>query len=229
MLGKMMKEKYFCGLDIGSQKIKAVVLRVKDPSEIEWIGAYAQKTYGFRDNAVSDLAEFSDCIHHTISELTKKSGIKFKEVQLGLSGAMIEARQTNTVMPLIRFKTGIMASWNNIKCECGRNLRLIKVQSNKQCPYIQTKSGNIVTKYIIEDVIKKFYFFINRINISQSELDEIKIDIVTGIRFSDEKSKLFKEHMQKLFGDETNIEYNINKEDEPNDSSTCVITSKINS
>lgn len=97
----MIKEKYYCGIDLGTQKIKAGILKVKDPTDMELIGAYEHKSHGFKDNAVSDLAEFSECIHHTIHELTKKTGIKFRHVQLGLGGAMIETREINTVIPLI--------------------------------------------------------------------------------------------------------------------------------
>ncbi|MCK5259862.1 MAG: cell division protein FtsA [Candidatus Omnitrophica bacterium] len=96
-----MTEKYYCGIDIGAQKIKAGILKIKDPTDMELVGAYEHKSHGFKDNAVSDLAEFSECIHYTIHELTKKTGIKFRQVQLGIGGAMIETRQTNTVIPLI--------------------------------------------------------------------------------------------------------------------------------
>jgi len=96
-----MSEKYYCGVDIGTHKIKAGILKIKGPTDMELIGAYEHKCHGFKDNAVSDLAEFSECIHHTIHELTKKTGIKFRQVQLGLGGAMIETRQTNTVIPLV--------------------------------------------------------------------------------------------------------------------------------
>ena len=97
----MISEKYYCGVDLGTQKIKAGILKVRDRTDMELIGAYEHTCHGFKDNAVSDLAEFSECIHHAIYELTKKTGIKCKDVQLGLGGAMIETRQTNTVIPLI--------------------------------------------------------------------------------------------------------------------------------
>lgn len=96
-----MREKYFCGIDIGARTIKAGILKIKDITDMELIGVYEHRTYGLKDNAVSDLDEFAECIHRTIFELTKRTGVKFKEVQLGLSGAMIETRQTNTVIPLI--------------------------------------------------------------------------------------------------------------------------------
>jgi cell division protein FtsA len=101
MLPKIMHEKYYCGIDIGAQSVKAGILKIKNADDVNLIGVYEHKTHGFRDNAVSDLDEFSECIHHTVGELTKKTGVKFKGVQLGLGGALIEARETNTVIPLI--------------------------------------------------------------------------------------------------------------------------------
>jgi cell division ATPase FtsA len=101
MFNKMISEKYFCGLDIGTQKIKAGILKVKSPQDIELLGAYEHKARGFRDNAVSDLNDFSECIHFAIDELIKKSGVKLKDVQLGISAGMVETRQTDTVIPLI--------------------------------------------------------------------------------------------------------------------------------
>lgn len=97
----MINEKYYCGLDIGTRKIKAGILKIKDPSDMELIGAYEHKSHGFRDNAVSDLGEFSECIHSAIDEITKKAGIKFKAIQLGVGAAMIETRQVDTVIPLV--------------------------------------------------------------------------------------------------------------------------------
>lgn len=130
MLAKMMNEKYFCGVDIGTQKIKAGILRIKDSSDVELMGAYEHKTYGFEDNAVSDLAEFSECIHHTIHELTNKTGIKFKQVQLGLGAGMIETRQTHTVIPLIDRGNKIITS-RDIK-KLNNNARLLGVKIEEE-------------------------------------------------------------------------------------------------
>ena len=130
MLSKMIKEKYYCGIDLGTQKIKAGILKVKDPTDMELIGAYEHKSHGFKDNAVSDLAEFSECIHHTIHELTKKTGIKFRHVQLGLGGAMIETREINTVIPLIDRGNKIITR-RDIK-KLNNDARLLGIKINEE-------------------------------------------------------------------------------------------------
>lgn len=97
----MMREKYYCGLDLGAQKIKAGILKVKDATQMELVGIYEQKTTGFRDGAVSDLGELSDCIHATVHTLLQKTSLKLKEVQLGVGSDLIEVREGGTTIPLV--------------------------------------------------------------------------------------------------------------------------------
>ena len=130
MLKKMINEKYYCGVDIGARTIKAGVMKIKDAMDAKLIGVYEHKTYGFKDNAVSDLDEFSECIRYTIAELTKKTGVKIREVQVGLGGAMIEARQTNTVIPLID-KGSKVITQRDIK-KANNNARLLGVQIEEE-------------------------------------------------------------------------------------------------
>jgi len=130
MLKKMINEKYYCGVDIGARTIKAGIMKIKDVTDAKLIGVYEHKTYGFKDNAVSDLNEFSECIHRTITELTQKAGIKLREVQVGLGGALIEARQTNTVIPLID-KGSKVITMRDIK-KVNDNARLLGMQMEEE-------------------------------------------------------------------------------------------------
>lgn len=95
-----MTDKIYCGLDIGSQKIKAAVMRVKENREIELLGAYENKAQGFKGLSVTDLNELSECIHQILNELSGKLNIKIKEVELGLGAELIEARETSAIIPL---------------------------------------------------------------------------------------------------------------------------------
>jgi len=96
----MIREKYYCGLDLGAQKIKAGILKVKEATQMEIIGVYEQKTAGFRDGAVSDLGELSDCIHAAVNTLLQRTSLKLKEVQLGVGSELIEIREGSTTIPL---------------------------------------------------------------------------------------------------------------------------------
>ncbi len=130
MFNKIMHEKYYCGIDIGARTIKAGIMKIKDATDTKLIGVYEYKTQGFKDNAVSNLDEFSECIHHAIAELTKKTEIKVREVQVGLGGAMIEARQTNTVIPLIDKGSKVITRRDMKKVN--ENARLLGVQMEEE-------------------------------------------------------------------------------------------------
>ena len=49
MYHKLFKEKIYCGLDIGSQTLKGAVIKVNHVDDIELLGVYVNKTYGFKD------------------------------------------------------------------------------------------------------------------------------------------------------------------------------------
>lgn len=141
MFSKMMNERYFCGLDIGSQSIKAGILRIKDRTDINLMGVYEQKTYGFRNNAVSDLNEFSECIHRTIEELAEETGVKIKDVFLGIGGALVDARQTHTAIPLIDRGNKII-TYRDVK-KVNDHARLLGIQMDEEALHVLPQNYKI--------------------------------------------------------------------------------------
>lgn len=139
MIGRVLGEKIFCGLDIGSHAMKVAFVKVKDLKNMELIGAYQNKTHGMKESSVSDLGELSECIHSTIYALTKKIGVKVKEVQLGLGGSFFDFRETNTVMPLIDKGNKVIAR---------RDLKKI----NKQAQLLGMK----IEEEIVHDLPKRY-------------------------------------------------------------------------
>lgn len=101
MLRKMVGEKIYCGLDIGSQRIKAVILKTDERENLELLGTYAHKKNGFKDGSLSDLGEFSEGINHTINTLTQKLNVKVKEVCLGIGAYPVYVRDINALIPLV--------------------------------------------------------------------------------------------------------------------------------
>ena len=100
MLSKIRDKQLYCGLDVGAQRIKAGILRAHDHKRMELAGVYEARTRGFKDSAITDLGEFSDCLYSTLEELSRRTGIRIEEVHLGLGGDLIDVRFTNTVIPL---------------------------------------------------------------------------------------------------------------------------------
>ncbi|HQP12019.1 MAG: cell division protein FtsA [Candidatus Omnitrophica bacterium] len=110
MLKSIMGEKYFCGLDIGAQAIKASLLTAGEHNKPQLLGVFEVGTGGFDHNSVTDLGEFSECVHQAVSGLSNKVGVKIKDVHLGINGELITQRPAAAVIPLLERGTKIIAS-----------------------------------------------------------------------------------------------------------------------
>lgn len=101
MLKKFIPERCYCGLDIGAQTVKASAVRVGENHSFELLGVYESKTSGFQQASVTDINELSECIHNTVAGILSRTGLKLKEVQLGISGELIDQRFSTAVIPLV--------------------------------------------------------------------------------------------------------------------------------
>jgi len=127
MLRKFIGERYFCGLDIGAQSIKASLLKSGEDVKPVVLGVFETQTHGFKDASVSDLADLSECIHKTIVGLVRKTGVKLKEIQLGMGGELIEPRFSAAVMPLVDRGTKIITNRDVEKIETQAKLLGVKM------------------------------------------------------------------------------------------------------
>jgi len=123
----MNKEKIYCGLDIGAQRIKASFLRFASGRSPEIIGVSQVSTKGLQKASVSDLRELSDSISRVLSGLADKAKVKVKEVHLGLGGHFIHGRKTHAVIPLADRGSKVITSFdvkkiNHQACLLGINL-----------------------------------------------------------------------------------------------------------
>lgn len=142
----MIREKYYCGLDLGAQKIKAGILKVKDATQMELVGIYEQKTAGFCDGAVSDLGELSDCVHATVHTLLQKTNLKLKEVQLGVGSELIEVREGGTTIPLVD-RTSKIITRRDIK-KVNDQARLLSLKMDEEILH------DLPQQYMVDEVNK---------------------------------------------------------------------------
>jgi len=151
MLDRILKEKYFCGLDIGTNTIKAGLLAVKDHHDSEIVGIFENPTHGFSNTSVNNLNEFSECIHKAVAGLTQRTGIKLKSVHVGFGGQIIEARGSNTTIPLIDRGSKVIAKRdiNNVN----EQARLLSIKLEEEILH-DIPRGYIVdeTNYAIDPV-----------------------------------------------------------------------------
>jgi len=123
----MTKEKVFCGLDIGSQRIKASLLKVQKGLPPQVLGVAQLATRGVQESSVSDLRELSDCIHRVLTDLTTKADVKFKNISLGLGGHLIDKRMSAALILLMDKGSKAITSFdikkiNQQACLLGLNL-----------------------------------------------------------------------------------------------------------
>ncbi|MCX5680679.1 MAG: cell division protein FtsA [Candidatus Omnitrophica bacterium] len=123
----MNKENIYCGLDIGAQRIKACLIRVRKDQSLEIMGVSQVATSGLRKSSVSDLNNFSDSINRVVFGLTEKAKVKVREVHLGIGGHFIQGRKTHTVIPLADKGNKVITSFdikkiNHQACLLGVNL-----------------------------------------------------------------------------------------------------------
>ncbi|MDZ4242361.1 MAG: cell division protein FtsA, partial [Candidatus Omnitrophota bacterium] len=100
MLRNLISEKYFAGLDLGSQTIKTSILRTNESHQPEVVGVFESKTSGFGKASIIDLGEFSESINAAVAGLSKNTGIKLKEVTVGVGAELITDRFSQAVIPL---------------------------------------------------------------------------------------------------------------------------------
>jgi len=110
MFRKMIGDRTVCGLDIGAQSVKTSLVKFQDQANPTLLGVYEVATRGFKNSSVSDLGEMTECIHNAVDGLSKKTGVKIKDVHLGISGAVVEKRFCAAVIPLVDRGTKVITS-----------------------------------------------------------------------------------------------------------------------
>ena len=133
-------------MDLGAQKVKAGILKVKDATQMELIGIFEQKTAGFCDGAVSDLGELSDCIHATVHTLLQKTNLKLKELQLGVGSDLIEVRAGGTTIPLVD-RTNKIITQRDIK-KVNDQARLLSLKMDEEILH------DLPQQYMVDEVNK---------------------------------------------------------------------------
>ncbi|MBF0479583.1 MAG: cell division protein FtsA [Candidatus Omnitrophica bacterium] len=102
MVKKFLKQKIFCGLDLGANRIKVAILKSSSvDGEYELIGDSISKVHGFKKASVTDIAELSESIRSAVQSASQKAQVKVKELNLGLGSDLVVSRRTSTTIPLV--------------------------------------------------------------------------------------------------------------------------------
>jgi len=85
------KDQIVAAIDIGTTKIVSLVGRLNEQNRLEVLGISKTVSKGVKRGVVLNIEETVNAIQTTVSEAQKQSGIKFKEVFVGIAGQHIKS------------------------------------------------------------------------------------------------------------------------------------------
>ncbi|ACX83886.1 cell division protein FtsA [Blattabacterium sp. (Periplaneta americana) str. BPLAN] len=95
------------GLDVGTTKIVAMVGRRNEYNKIEILGIGRSKSTGVHRGVVNNITQTIESIREAVSEAERSSGLKIKEVIVGIAGQHIRSLQHNDYITRLDFENVI--------------------------------------------------------------------------------------------------------------------------
>ncbi|WP_185859539.1 cell division protein FtsA [Blattabacterium cuenoti] len=95
------------GLDVGTTKIVAMVGRRNEYNKIEILGIGRSKSIGVHIGVVNNITQTIEAIRESVSEAEHSSGLKIKEVIVGIAGQHIRSLQHNDYITRLDFENVI--------------------------------------------------------------------------------------------------------------------------
>ncbi|WP_341665170.1 cell division protein FtsA [Blattabacterium cuenoti] len=95
------------GLDVGTTKIVAMVGRRNEYNKIEILGIGKSKSIGVHRGVVNNITQTIEAIREAVSEAEHSSGLKIKEVIVGIAGQHIRSLQHNDYITRLDFENVI--------------------------------------------------------------------------------------------------------------------------
>jgi phenylacetate-CoA ligase len=161
--------------------------------------------YGHAEHAVFAIRCDQSNMYHMLPqygycELIDEKGLPIKEE--GVMGEIVGTSFTNSVSPLIRYRTGDYAAYSNRKCPCGRNYMMLdRLQGREQSLAIDKEHAKVsVGPELLCTIHDKSYQLIKQFRIEQRKAGELEVFINTheGKSFAD-ASRLFVLFFENIF------------------------------
>jgi phenylacetate-CoA ligase len=119
-------------------------------------------------------------------------------VSVGELGEIVATGFINPIMPLIRYRTGDMATLAASGCECRREgFPVIERIEGRMDDYIVTPEGYMVGRL---DPIFKSVDSILETRLVQDEPDHVRIELVAGSSYSSDQGNVLVEELRKRVG-----------------------------
>ncbi len=137
--------------------------------------------YGSREiSSISHECEMHDGLHinseHIYLEIIKDKLDQYQDNEK--YGKIIITDLDNFAMPFIRYEIGDLGKYHDCKCECGRNLPLMKILG-RTYDIIIDKNGNYIDGHFFSRIIPSGNYGIKEFQIIQEEKGRIILKVVS--------------------------------------------------
>lgn len=130
-----------------------------------------------------------------------------KQEQNKEKGNLLITGINNFIMPLIRYRIGDIGIISKLKCNCGRELPIIKEISGRSADFIKTPDGKVMHGINFDYIPKYFLSEIKQFQIIQKEINTVCVNIVKDTGFNKQTSNQFEKKLRVLLGNKINIQF----------------------
>lgn len=138
----------------------------------------------------------------SIMELVDKDGA---QIGVNTEGRILATSLHNYAMPFIRYDTGDLGIWSDEKCDCGRELPLLKKVVGRTTDVLEFSNNTVVSGAAVVDMLKHFSNGVQEYQVIQNKKDGILIKIVKDTPYTEEDSKLIIKAFQSHVGKDITI------------------------
>jgi phenylacetate-CoA ligase len=163
--------------------------------------------YGHTENLVLGAeCEYSTAYHmfpqYSFVEVVKEDGTAAHEGELG---EIVGTTLDNTVMPLLRYRTGDWAVVGPDRCRCGRNCLLLKEAVGRHQEMLIGKDNNLVSMTAI-NMHSNVFDHVRQYQFHQTEPGQVTLRIIRKPAYTDLDSKKVLAELGEKMGDTIKIE-----------------------
>lgn len=175
---------------------------IRDRAENYW-GCKIFDWYGQRER----VAAIGQCEYGNYHINQEYSYVELRPITNDLY-EIIGSSFNNFIMPLIKYATGDLVQGLNDHCPCGRGLSSLRLIEGRCSQVLKALDGRWLFPSILQDVFEP-NLNIKFAKIIQKKIDEIEVEIVPSIAYSDIDQKKIDNTIRNLIGKNVNINFTL--------------------
>ncbi|MEM2145104.1 MAG: hypothetical protein QW279_07070 [Candidatus Jordarchaeaceae archaeon] len=188
-------------LDLTSRKI------INSAFQVDLLDNYACNEFGLLAWECHEHNGYHMNIDRAVIEFVNEG----TPVDFGERGEIVCTSLFNKAMPLIRYNTGDVGVTLKEQCSCGRTLPLLKIVEGRKDDFLRATDGRLFPPTIFFPYPFESLKGIRQFRVVQSKIDKIDILLSVDQTFTDSAQVFEKarENIQKLFGNDMQVEFKI--------------------